>query len=360
MQKVSKLRSILPNALALITGRPRYLPENMEWAPLWTSNLFRAFELVFWRAYGPNGIGDTIRVESSVAAQMIDGVLHVERQFFTFEALVSHAEAVVRAYFKKVFEPRAEFGFLPQPVFATLVLLGLKLSFSGDMHGLIAPVIGMAIAYDNSGTTHPTGSTTATVTFTTSGTDIAVCAGFTANKASIPAVNSITWAGAAMTAASLTPQSPPANATVREYIYYKTAAASGSNSLVVTFAATTDETSLNAVSYTGVGSVPQNNGGGNGTGTTATISITTTIDNSWLVGGVRNDNNGDGSAGSGTTKRSFVAGQNGFYDSGGAKTPAGSYSISSTFGSAGYAAVGISLAPPVVIANIADARVFFM
>lgn len=338
-------RFILPQLLTHITGRQRYLPEELEWGTaVLTGNIFRAFEWLFFRAYGKNGVGDTIRAEASVAAwKDEDGVLHVERHFFTLEAAVAHAECVVRSYFAKAFEPRPEFGFMPQPVFLTLGILGLKLSLNGDLHGLIAPFIGMAIATDTSGTTHPSASTTATVGLTvTSSSNRVVWGGFTANKASIPAISSVTFAGSAMTASANSPKNLPTDTSVRPYLYYQLAAPSGANNLVVTFVSAPDEIALNAVSYSGATSVPQDVST-SGTGTTTTLSFTTTLDNSWLVGIQRDDASGDGTAGTATTKRSSVAGQCGFYDSGGAKSPAGSYSLVITHGSTEYAAIGMSM-----------------
>lgn len=341
------MRKILPAILTLITGRERHFPV-VEWSDrLWSYNAFRVLEQIFGRAYGKNGIGDTIRAEQSVSAEMIDGVLYVERQFFTLEAVIGHAEGIVRTYLAKAFEPRPEFGFMPQPVYLTLCVLGLKLSLSGDMNGFLAPFIGMAIAYDNSSTGGNTSSATLTFALTVGGgSNRALCSGFTANKGSLPSITGVTYAGNAMTASANSPKLLPVDTSVRVYFYYQLNPTTGANNEVITFAATTDETRANAVAYSGVGSFPQDTSI-NGTGTSGTLTMTTTVDNSWLVGVFRNNNDGNGSAGASTTRRSFVSGQNGFYDSNGAKTPVGSYSIISTWGgSAEYAGIGMSMAPP--------------
>lgn len=207
----------------------------------------------------------------------------------------------------------------------------------------------MAIAFDSSTTNHTTASATATFAFNNVAGNVVFVA-FTANGLVLPILNSVTYAGVTMTASSFSPQSLPTDATVKVYFYYLLNPATGSNNVVVTFATAPDEINTNAVSYSGVGSVPQDFNT-SGTSTSATLTTTTTVDNSWLVGCFRNNNNGDGAAGTGTTKRSFVAGQNGFYDTGGAKSPTGSYSIISTFGSAQYGAIGMSIAPPVIVTN---------
>lgn len=203
----------------------------------------------------------------------------------------------------------------------------------------------MAIAFDSSTTNHTVSSATATYAFNNVAGNV-LFIGFTANAASLPSITSVTYAGAGMTASSFSPQALPSDSTVKVYFYYLLNPATGSNNVVITFASAPDEINSNAVSYSGAGSVPQDFHI-NGTGTSGTLTTTTTIDNSWLIGCFRNNNDGNGTAGASTLRRSMVAGQNGFYDSNGAKTPPGSYSIISTFGSAEYGGIGMSIAPPV-------------
>jgi hypothetical protein len=48
-----KLTRILPKIMAEITRHPRYQPE-IKWSEnFWTHNIFRLWEVVFWRRYGP-------------------------------------------------------------------------------------------------------------------------------------------------------------------------------------------------------------------------------------------------------------------------------------------------------------------
>lgn len=204
-----------------------------------------------------------------------------------------------------------------------------------------------AIAFDNSTTNHTTASASATFALTVgAGSDRVLFVGFTANKSSIPAISSVTYAGVSMTASAFSPQALPSDTTVQVYLYYLLNPTSGSNNVVITFGSSLDEINSNAVAYSGVGGVEEA-AHINGTGTSATVTTVTTADLSWIVGVFRNNNNGDGSAGAGTTKRSFVSGQNGFYDSGGPLSPTGSYSIISTFGSAQYGALGMTMTPAV-------------
>lgn len=205
----------------------------------------------------------------------------------------------------------------------------------------------MAITVGTPATNHTASSATATYAFTVAATANPVLfVGFTANKATVPAITSVTYAGVTMTASSFSPQSLPVDTTVKVYLYYLLNPATGSNNVVITFASAPDEINSSAVPYYGVGSVPQDTHT-NGTSTSGTLTTTTTIDNSWIVGVFRNNADGNGAAGTGTTRRSNIAGQNAFYDTNGAKTPPGSFSIISTFANAEYGGIGMSIAPPV-------------
>ncbi len=215
----------------------------------------------------------------------------------------------------------------------------------------------MAIAFDSSTTSTNSGSATLTFGFNNVAGNALIVA-FTANKLVIPAITGVTYNGVALTASVNSPQNPPADVTVKVYYYYLLNPATGTNNVVITFTGTCDGISANALSYSGVGSFPQDTST-TGTGTTGTLTVTTTIDNSWIVGCFRNNSDGNGSAGSGTTRRSNIAGQNAVYDTGGALTPTGSYSINSTFGSTVYAGVGMSIAPPVPVTVTPDLRSYF-
>lgn len=72
--------------MAKITGKPRYLPE-IQWSKKsWVHNVFRLYELVFFRRFG-------IRCESSVAPNP-DGT--TTYRFHTFEAFCAFVETQIR------------------------------------------------------------------------------------------------------------------------------------------------------------------------------------------------------------------------------------------------------------------------
>src|SRR5579872_3571373 len=79
----------LPALAVLLTGKDRHLPEIVWSDNSWVHNIFRVFEMIFWRR-------DGIRAESSVA--VADGKVFIK--LFTFEAACAHFEALVRNAFK--------------------------------------------------------------------------------------------------------------------------------------------------------------------------------------------------------------------------------------------------------------------
>lgn len=206
----------------------------------------------------------------------------------------------------------------------------------------------MAVAFDSSTTNHTAASTTATYAFNNVGGNAAIVA-FTANKAVVPPISGVTYAGNAMTASPFSPQSLPTDLTVKVYLYSLLSAPTGSNNVVITFTLAPDEINSHALSYSGVGSIALDTNT-NGTSNSGTLSATTTIDNSLLVGIFRNDSDGNGTAGTSTTRRSSITGQSGFYEASSLRTPPGAVSIISTFGSADYGGIGFVLAPPFVAA----------
>lgn len=203
MKKIHPIRKILPSILAFITGRERYLPRDIEWVDnLWTHNIFRAFELVFWRAFGPNGVGDTIRAESAVQAEIgKDGKIYVRREFYTLEAITAHVEGMIRQKIENAVKvlkgEEAPHTFLPAPAFAmaAIVIFGIEIKLSGG--SAFAPLVAGAIAYDNSNK-GIVNSSSLTFSLTTSGSNRLLIIGGQLQD-STRSWSSITYAGNATT-----------------------------------------------------------------------------------------------------------------------------------------------------------------
>lgn len=110
-------------------------------------------------------------------------------------------------------------------------------------------------------------------------------------------------------------------------LYYILNQSSGTNNVVVS-ASSSAALSGSSSSYTGVkqSSQPDASGGASlANSKSLTMSVTTTANNCWLIGWVRGD---ECNAGAGTTLRGGPQGNLQLMDSNGAKTPAGSYSLS--------------------------------
>lgn len=272
------MRRILPTILALITGRDRYFPE-VEWARnSWTHNAFRVFEMVFGRAFGPGGAGDVIRAECSVEGFLDeDGLLHVTRQFFTLEAVIAHVEGMVRTAWAKLWEPRPEYGFMPQPVFLTMMVLGLKFSFHGDLNGFMAPLIGGAIAYDNSAKSVAV-TTALSFSLTTSGSNRLLIMGGQLQDNS-RSWSSMTYAGNATTqiGSNIIYSANSAPGQLR----YQIAPTTGANNAVFTPSGSINTYGI-AVSYTGCKQSGQPDGTAQGSGSTSQ-SVTVTATGCWMV-----------------------------------------------------------------------------
>lgn len=87
-----RLNAIIPTILAFITQKGRYRPQ-LNWSTgLWTCNVFRLYEMIFWRRYG-------IRVESAYA---FDRKGLVSRTAYSWEARLAFLEVDIRAFFKKL------------------------------------------------------------------------------------------------------------------------------------------------------------------------------------------------------------------------------------------------------------------
>lgn len=121
----------------------------------------------------------------------------------------------------------------------------------------------------------------------------------------------------------------------RSYLYYLQNPATGTNTVSVTYANSSGNgVSCVSQSYTGAGAVGATNSQSTTSGT-QTLAVTTTVDNSWLVGFTGDfEDGGAFSAGTATTLRGStnVGGSTDIsgVDSNGAKTPTGSYSLQTT------------------------------
>lgn len=266
----------IASLISRLTGKARYTPELELSKDSFVFSAFRLLESVIGRQTG-------VRRESLVRAfEDEEGNFVVERKFFTLEAFLCYAESVVRTYASKAFEPRPEFGFLPQPVFLTLVILGMKVSLSGDANGMIAPLIGMAIARDNYSGAFLGGSTNShTISHTVSGSNRLLLIGSYAGTNGTT-VSSMTYAGNGTTYIDRGKYNANSSWV---YVHYQTAPATGANNVVVSFNQNCYKGTV-AASYSGVDQTTPINASGNTSTTNTnnlTKSLTSTVDNCWGV-----------------------------------------------------------------------------
>ena len=144
-------------------------------------------------------------------------------------------------------------------------------------------------------------------------------------------ITGVTFNGTSMT------QYVKVNSTVASfwnYLYVLAAPAVATANIVISASGSRTIIGLSA-NYTDVNqTTPLNVSNSNiATSSSFTVSLTTTTDNSWLIGTARNNAAGTQSAGSSTTYRNNNSGDVGYqlYDSNGAKTPTGSYSLNVSF-----------------------------
>lgn len=119
----------------------------------------------------------------------------------------------------------------------------------------------------------------------------------------------------------------------RHNMYQLVAPATGANTVAISYSVSQGFIDAAALSYSGVhqsNPCPANNTTNTATSqTTFSPSMTTTIDNSWVIACIGNST-GDSTAGANTSERFSNANGNGFYDSNAVVSPAGSRSLTIT------------------------------
>lgn len=288
---------ILPELLALVTRKKRYLPD-FEWSKSWVYNVFRFFELIFWRKEG-------IRREAWTSVE--NGV--VVREFFTLEARLVYYESLLRKLF----------------AYSFVEVKYLKLAGTP----FVIPIFNLAIAFDTIGAqAETTGDASSAYIVTGSDPLIFGWAVNTSSGSATLAVTSMTYNGVSLTAVSGTPYNPTGVVTLGLWIL--PACATGSNTLA------TGTSGINPYryggwSYSGCKPTSQPDAQRNNSfiGTALSEAITTVADNCWALlfidghvfnGGFSSPTNLASRQVNGTTT----------FGDGGPKTPAGSFTQSAT------------------------------
>lgn len=193
-------------------------------------------------------------------------------------------------------------------------------TFSADVPGTCAVV---GIAFDAAGQSSPAGAVTSrTWQHTCTGSNRILFVSFYTGTA-YGSVSSVTYNGVAMTQINHV-----TGGNEEGFLYYLVAPATGTNNVVVTIA-NSDSLGGSSLSYTGANQTaqPDANIAEHSTTTSPTSTLTVGANNSWAVIWLRNDTDGNSTAGTGSIARIGTgSGNNQGYDSGG-EVDAGSFSM---------------------------------
>lgn len=342
----AKLRLLLPLIMVKLTGgQSRYLPD-IEWSgKSWVHNIFRVYEMIFFRRYG-------IRAEMSSACWRDEyGVQRVAYWCHSWESVFALAETQIRELLAwrpvrvKVWIPVLQ---TPQgiPFFASPYLFAIAIDV-GDI--------------SSSSSTSPV---TYSHTVTGSSPFISLCGGgqgTTATNSSAASYNSVAATKAIATAGGTT---------IESSLWFLGSCATGSNTVSMSFSPLggLPRIGVSAVSYSGAqtGNVADATGSTTGTTTGAkTFTVTTVADNCWVVACCVNQATSSPTAAATQTSRASLSlggGATGGVmrsaDLNGVKSPAGSqtmgYTIGASVGESQYSMCGASFAPGGTTISVSD------
>lgn len=212
----------------------------------------------------------------------------------------------------------------------------------------------MAIAFDTSVSGGNSASTSLTWSHTVTGSNSVLEVVTQGNVAGTDDITSVTYAGVSLT--KIDGVQIPSDRYIG--LWELINPATGANNVVISF--TGSFMQAHSASYTGVAQSGQPDASNKGTATSTTsvtVSVTTVADNCWLVGSFGNASSTP-LAGTGTTSRQAATAGIALFDSNGAKTPPGSFSLQETFGgSTNLAGIVASIAPFVAGASVSNLAV---
>jgi hypothetical protein len=258
------MKRVLPTILATLTGHSRQQVvrgRDFEWSSkLLVHNLFRIYELIFWRRVG-------IRAGTSVAVNNKgETIVH----FHSWEDVFAQAEVFIRSLLKFRIT-------LPVRIFTMQMASATPAPFGN-------PYL-FAIAYDTTGgggTPNFAGkSTTFTYTHVCTGSNLTLASGAEKNNTASDNISGFTYNSVSGTIAKNF-----AASTYDLAIGYLVNPSTGSNSVVWGTLTNLSDWTAASVSLTGTTATPSSPGSNTATASsgTASVAVTTTAANSWVVG----------------------------------------------------------------------------
>lgn len=267
------MNRILPYILTILTKHPRQ-KVDIEWSKdILISNIFRMWELLFWRKNG-------VRPESQSTYE--DGKISYE--FFTFESLAVHYETRFRAFLKGIKLPKLKFVRVEIP---QLAFAGFRQNNQKQFYILAIAETSASFTDDpNAGTNHAT-FTSATAT---GSNRLAVLVGRVGGtNANTDTVTSYVFDGQSGTNSRGGSTSMSINVTENMWLYHLVAPnTTASPSVTFTTANSGGGYAHNCkvVQYTGAKQTAQPDNSvstGPGTVSTQTITLTPVVSNVWVM-----------------------------------------------------------------------------
>lgn len=326
LANIRSLREVLPSIVAVLTQHNRTL-SDIEWSDKsWTHNVFRVYEMIFGRRFG-------------IKKEMSSGLDAEGNQFYichSWESCFALTETYIREFL-------ASWRFVPVRIWIPIMRTPEGIPF------LASPYV-FAVALDTATDGGAQAASPKTFSHTVTGTNPIIVIGSqtTPSAATAASYNSV--------AASLAVTTTDSGSYIAG-LWYKLACATGSNTVSISSAA--NNLTGGATSYSGVLGAPDatvNYTGTSGMSNPGTIAITSVADNCWAVCAHNGISASIPVASTGTTQRYQVSGGTLFGDSGSAKTPAGTISMSATYSDypvAGRYALGcaMTISPTAIAAS---------
>lgn len=312
------MNRILPYILATITRRNRY-KVDIQWSEhSYIYNLFRIYELIFWRREG-------IRPEMSACVYEDDhGVSKTLYSFHSWEAVCVHLEQTVRSFFKI---PKFKFVKIYIPQFAPI---GVPFSKTPYL---------FAIAFDVSDISTESSNLGQSWVHTITGSNPILTVWDIAESSTTDPYSGMTFNSVNMTVAN-------SKASTNRFCkaWYLTAPATGAAHGIVPALSPTQTNQGASISYSGASQGTIDGTAVNSAAATAnpSFTITPTVSNCWVASGYVADA-GTPSGGTGTTSRRVGSAPMAVGDSNG--TVSGSTTMNWTNTSSNWGGVIMSIAP---------------